>query len=184
MKYFLSLMVALVAGLLAVPAVSFKPTLKQSRVRKGPVQMASGASARSVVSAVIIAAGLNSWSVLPAMAEGPVFFERKTYSAVLNPKDAQLADDASSNENVKAGKASLTKYISSISSIRSDLVLFLLTNMHYIMHLPFLLIESLPLLSKQKKNSQVDIRKRLTEELNPCACIYPKFHRREYQQLP
>ena len=101
--------------------------------------MKSESRFRSVASAVIIASGLSmgQFQPQPAFAE-PVFFERKTYSEVLNPKDAQLVEDAGSNENVKVGKEAIKKFITSITSLENDL----------------------------KKDQQLDMRKRLASEFN------------------
>merc|ERR1712023_503999 len=57
---------------------------------------------------------------MPANAEG-VFFERKTYSEVLAPKDADFVEDVANNENVKAGKTALKNYISIAQSLCQDL---------------------------------------------------------------
>ena len=45
------------------------------------------------------------------------------YAEVVSPKDAQLNEETANSEDVKAGKADLSKYISVVSSISDDLVI-------------------------------------------------------------
>lgn len=116
-------------------------TFSQTKIlRNKELSMKSDNIFRPFASAIIVASSLSIGQLAPqtAFADG-VFFERKTYSEVVNPKDAQLVDDAAANENVKSGKAAIKKYIAAVTSLENDL----------------------------KKDAQLDVRQRLAADLNP-----------------
>lgn len=133
-----TLLVALLVSFLYLSdAFTAQPRIFSSR-QQALLMKSDRVNFKSVATAVILATGLSIGSPSSALAEG-VFFERKTYSEVLNPKDAQFTEDAATNENVKAGKTAIKKYIASVTSLAADL----------------------------KKDNQLDVKKRLAGELNP-----------------
>lgn len=112
--------IAIFLSVLVVCTTAFN--LHSTRYTNGLLQMKQNTGV-SKWTAGIVAAGLtlgNFGNVMPANAEG-VFFERKTYSEVLAPKDAELVEDVANNENVKAGKTALKNYISIAQSLCQDL---------------------------------------------------------------